>query len=236
MPVTTTTTTTTTTTSTTTSTTSTRASIEEENSALFNFDDDTTTVPVTTEEEDSLNEDYDSMDKQKNLILDEFEDKRMIMFKKILLDEKDKEKEDILKKLENNGKTQNGTLEMDVKVSGDGRELTKMLKGTKKKTYINGFVGDVSKSAKYSTNTLRIVIDKNLSSFKSYFCPFGFGHYLNYMSGCSKYSVCEDWDADYAVFSQYECSYNKIFSMNSLKCMPLFKSKCDENSPIFMPF
>ena len=69
---------------------------------MFNFDYDTTTTQVITENDENEEEDENEIEtpiKQKTLMtFDELEDKRMIISTRVLLDEEDKLKEDILQK------------------------------------------------------------------------------------------------------------------------------------------
>ena len=84
-------------------------------------------------------------------------------------------------------------------------------------------------------NTLRITVEKYLASFSSFFCPYSFGFYLVEGSRCQKYRVCEDWDANHAVFSQYDCGSNRMFSLTAYKCVPASKSVCDPAVSSFVP-
>jgi hypothetical protein len=83
-------------------------------------------------------------------------------------------------------------------------------------------------------NTLRITVEKHLASFTSFFCPYSFGFYLVEGSRCQKYRVCEDWDTNHAIFSQYDCGINKMFSLTGYKCVPAAKSICEPATSTFV--
>ena len=84
-------------------------------------------------------------------------------------------------------------------------------------------------------NTLRITVEKYLTSFTTFFCPYSFGFYLVDGSRCQKYRVCEDWDANHAIFSQYDCGANKMFSLSGYKCVPAANNVCEPATSTFVP-
>ena len=116
----------------------------------------------------------------------------------------------------------NNTIELEIDSNQDSKTELKLLKA--KKT-----------AKQYSpVNALRIVVEKELSTFTTYFCPLGLGYYLEHGSNCEKYRICEHWDQRYAIFSQFECGKSKIFSLKSLKCVSQLRNRCDLNQGTFI--